>query len=105
MAIPTLKETIAADIDLVLDLDEFAETAIVEGKTIKVMFDSDRLGELTGHTQYALGLDAVVMFARTEDLPPIRKPGDALMIGAYDWIVMSWEDRAGVSEIALQRSR
>ncbi|MBQ9000544.1 MAG: hypothetical protein IJ087_01670 [Eggerthellaceae bacterium] len=105
MAIPTLKETIAADIDLVIDPDDFAETAIVESKSIKVMFDSDRLGELTGHAQYAMGLDAVVMFARTEDLPPARKPGDALMIGSYDWTVMSWEDRAGVSEIALQRSR
>ena len=102
---PTLKETIAADIDTVLDLDDFAETAVVEGKAIKVQFDSDRLGELTGHTQFALGLDAVVMYARTEDLPPARKPGDALMIGAHDWTVMSWEDRAGVSEIALQRSR
>lgn len=101
----TLKETIAEDIDLVLDLDDFAETAIVEGQAIKVQFDSDRLGELTGHTQYALGLDAVVMYARTSDLPPIRKPGDALMIGAYDWIVMSWEDREGISEIMLQRTR
>lgn len=101
----TLKDTIAEDIDLVLDLDEFAEEATVEGKRIKVQFDSDRLGELTGHTQYALGLDAVVMYARTEDLPAIRKPGDSLMIGAYDWLVMSWEDRAGISEIALQRTR
>ena len=102
---PTLKETIEDDIDLVLDLDDFAETAKVEGKSIKVQFDSDRLGELTGHTQFALGLDAVVMYARTEDLPAIRKPGDALMIGAHDWTVISWEDRAGISEIALQRTR
>ena len=102
---PTLKETIVSDIDVVLELDDFAETALVEGRQITVQFDSDRLGELTGHTQFALGLDAVVMFARTEDLPPIRKPGDVLMIGAYDWTVMSWEDREGVSEIALQRSR
>ena len=102
---PTLKETIESDIDLVLDLDDFAQLVSVEGKKIKVQFDSDRLGELTGHTQYALGLDAVVMYARTEDLPAIRKPGDALMIGAYDWTVMSWEDRAGISEIALQRTR
>ena len=39
---PTLKETIESDIDVVLDLDEFAETAIVEGKAITVQFDSDR---------------------------------------------------------------
>ena len=102
---PTLKETIAADIDTVLDLDDFAENALVEGKLIKVQFDSDRLGELTGHTQFALGLDAIVMYARTEDLPAIRKPGDALMVGSHDWTVMSWEDRAGISEIALQRTR
>lgn len=102
---PTLKETIESDIDMVLDLDEFAEYAMVEGKRIKVQFDSDRLGEMAGHTQFALGLDAVVMYARTEDLPSIRKPGDALMIGSYDWTVMSWEDRAGISEIALQRAR
>jgi hypothetical protein len=102
---PTLKETIVADIDVVLDLDDFAETAIVEGKSIKVQFDSDRLGEMAGHTQFALGLDAMVMYARTEDLPAIRKPGDALMIGQHDWTVISWEDRAGISEIALQRAR
>lgn len=101
----TLKETIADDIDLVLDLDDFAETALVEGEPVKVQFDSDRLGELTGHTQYALGLDAVVMYARTSDLPPQRKPGDSLMVGSHDWVVMSWEDREGISEIALQRTR
>lgn len=101
----TLKDTIIDDIDVVLDLDDFAETAMVEGRAIKVQFDSDRLGELSGHTQYALGLDAIVMYARTEDLPAQRKPGDALMVGSHDWIVMSWEDRAGISEIALQRTR
>ena len=105
MAIPTLKDTIIDDIDTVLDLDDFAETATVEGKRIKVQFDSDRLGELAGHTQFALGLDAVVMYARTDDLPPIRKPGDALMVGSCDWTVIAWEDRAGISEVALQRTR
>jgi len=102
---PTLKDTIESDIDVVLDLDDFAEIATVEGKQIKVQWDSDRLGELSGHTQFALGLDAVVMYARTEDLPAIRKPGDALMVGVHDWTVISWEDRAGISEIALQRTR
>lgn len=98
-----LNEAIAEDVDLVLDTDEFAETVVVEGVAIKAQLDSDRLGELTGHTQYALGLDALVMYARTSDLPPARKPGDSLMVGSRDWIVMSWEDRGGISEVALQR--
>ena len=100
-----LNEAIAADVDLVLDLDEFAEKVVVEGKEITVHFDSDKLGELAGNVQYALGLDSVVMYAKTADLPPIRKTGDALMVGSCDWSVLSWEDRDGISEVALQRSR
>ena len=100
-----LNEAIAVDADLVLDLDEFAEKVVVEGNEITAQLDSDKLGELAGNVQYALGLDSVVMYARTSDLPPIRKPGDALMVGAYDWTVLSWEDRDGISEVALQRSR
>ena len=102
---PTLKETIADDVDTVLDLDDFAEEALVEGRRIKVQFDSDRLAELSGYTQLGVGLDAVVMYARTEDLPKRRKPGDALMVGARDWRVLSWESRGGISEIALERTR
>ncbi|MBQ9000260.1 MAG: hypothetical protein IJ087_00205 [Eggerthellaceae bacterium] len=100
-----LNEAIAEDVDLVLDLDEFAETAVVEGASIKVQFDSDRLGELSGFTEYAIGLDAMVMYARTADLPPKRKPGDALMVGSSDWTVLGWEDRGGISEVVLQRPR
>ena len=70
----TLKETIAEDIDLVLDLDDFAETAVVEGKEIKVQFDSDRLGELTGHTQYALGLDADAIIQAKMDQNEAKYP-------------------------------
>ena len=102
---PSLKETIESDIDVVLDFDDFAETAIVEGERIKVQFDSDRLAELSGYTQLGIGTEAVVMYARTCDLPKRRKPGGALKIGAYDWTVLSWEDRAGISEVALQRSQ
>lgn len=101
---PTLKETIESDIDVVLDLDDFAETAVVEGRSIKVQFDSDRLAELSGYTQLGIGSEAVVMYARTEDLPRARKPGDALMVGSHDWTVLSWEDRAGITEVAMQRS-
>ena len=101
----TLNEAIAADVDLVLDLDDFAETVTVEGTPIKAQIDSKPLGELAERTELGIAQETVVMYVRTSDLPTQRKAGDALMVGPFDWTVIAWEDRGGVTAVTMQRTR
>ena len=66
--------------------------------------DAERLGELSGFSQYAMGQEGMVVYAKTEDLPKRRQVGSRLTVDGSVWTVLSWESDMGVSEIALQRA-
>ena len=99
-----LRECIERDRDTVLNLDDFAEEWVIDGRAVKVQVDSDRLGELSGYSLYAMGLEGVVIYAKDEDLPERKPAGSRLMANGSFWTVISWESAMGVSEVALQRT-
>lgn len=98
-----LRDVIRADRDAVLRLDDFACELDVDGCCVKAQVDSDRLAELAGYSQLSLGLDGVVVYAKTEDLPCRRAPGERMSVDGVLYTVVSWEDECGIAEIALQR--
>lgn len=102
----TLRETMEADVDLVLDTDDFADIVDVEGSKIRVIFSTDAAQQLVGGDEYAITLDAVTMVAATDDLPARKRPGDPIKVGGKRYLVLSWEDDGrGISTVIMQRSR
>ncbi len=102
----TLRETMEADVDLVLDTDDFADVMDVEGAQIRVILSTDAAQQLAGGDEYALTLDAVTMVAATNDLPARKRPGDPIKVDGHRYLVLSWEDDGrGITTVIMQRTR
>lgn len=102
----TLRETMEADVCMVLDTDDFADVVDVEGAPIRAIFSTDAAQQLEGGSEYALTLDAVTMVAATADLPRRRHPGDPIKVGGKRYLVLAWEeDGRGISTVIMQRTR
>lgn len=102
----TLRETMEADVDMVLSTDDFADLVDVEGSKIRIILSTDAAQQLVGGDEYALTLDAVTMVAATSDLPSRRHPGDPIKVGGKRYLVLSWEeDGRGISTVVMQRTR
>ena len=75
------KDMVAADRSAVfLDLDFFGEEHRIEGKTIPIMLDEDALRVRQGSQDLAVAESGTLFYARTEDLPPRRSPGQSLNV-------------------------
>lgn len=99
----TLKEQIAADRDTVFfNLDDFAEEHKVDGKVIKIILDTDS----ESAKAQAVGVDGqlIKIFAKTEELPKRRSPGQTLNLDGKELVIIDWAENLGVSEITLDHT-
>lgn len=100
----TLKEEILTDIDDVfLNLDEFGETQLVEGKEITCIFDDEVLKTRQGSSELAIDESTALLFAKVEDLPK-KKAGALLNINHKEYIIDDWKTNLGMAEIALHQN-
>lgn len=100
----TFKEAVEADRDAVfLALLEFGETATVDGKAVNAVIDERERGD----RDFEMGLpsDGMRLFAKTEDLPRRRMPGETMVVNGAAYAVISWRVDMGVSEVELVRAR
>lgn len=100
----TFRDAAAADRDAVfLDLLEFGEEAVVDGAAVNAVIDDAERGD----RDLEMGLPSIGMrlFAKTEDMPAKRSPGEAMVVNGVPCMVVSWRDDMGVSEIELARAR
>lgn len=101
----TLKEQIAGDVqELFFMLEDFGETHKVEGKSIDVVIDNDALTKLKTESGYLADAN-LLLYARSEDLPKRRAPGNPLNLDGKECIIEDWTENKGVSAVALQQKR
>ena len=85
-----------------LDLDFFGQTAQIEGKSVSIMRDDDTLQEMQGGQDLAVAESATLFFARSEDLPPRRQPGNSLTVNGRICTIDKWTEVMGMSMIVLR---
>ena len=99
----SLKDEIAKDIDdIFLDLGDFAETHLVEGRNILCVMDDETLKTRQGSAEISVDESTLLLFAKESDLPIRRK---ILDIDHKPYIVDDWKINAGMVEIALHQNR
>ena len=104
----TLKELIGSDVaDLFFDLDEFAETHVIEGKEVDVVLDRDRFVLFAERGERSLGPLDILFFARSEDLShvPRKVTGSVLNIDGREFLIDKWVENMGVSEVQAHQNR
>lgn len=100
-----LKDMLKEDIDnIFLDCNDFAVERIVEGKTINVVEDNDKLAELKAGVENNLAEAELLFMAKISDLPVRRGYGAVLNYDGTDYFVVSWTENFGMAEIALKQN-
>ena len=100
----SLKDEIANDLTGVfLDIDEFAETHLVEGKEILCVLDNDSLKARQGSAEIGIDESTLLLFAQVEDLPKKQK-GGLLNVDHKEYIIDDWKVNFGMAEIVLRRN-
>lgn len=98
----TFKEMVARDRDDVfLDLAEFADPHVVDGKTVSCVID--QFERTDRDLESGVAGDESRLFAKTEDMPPRRRPGEQLTLDGRSYVVLAWRDEMGVTEVDLAR--
>lgn len=99
----TLKEIIAHDNrNTFLQECDFSETHNIEGKMVEMSVDEDRAED---RVDVSTGARALVLYARTEDLPTRRLPGDTIRFDNSEAMVISWTENMGISCVTIAQNR
>lgn len=99
------KDMVAADRAFVfLNQDFFGEEYRIEGKKITIVLDTDELKRRQGSEDIAVAESATLFYARTEDLPARRAPGQSLNVNGRECIVDDWKVDMGMATIVLREN-
>ena len=96
----------AADLDDVFfETKEFAENAIIDGKSVPIILDNDAL---QGKSDvYAMGLaeGEQLIFIKQKDLFRLPQPGEQITINGKQWYIRHAISNTGVYEIRIGRDQ
>lgn len=86
-----------------LELHEFGAPVTIDGKALTAVVDSYELGD----RDLAMGLPSsgLRVFAKTEDMPRRKQPGDTVDFNSRSYVVESWKEDMGMSEVQLVRAQ
>lgn len=98
------KEQIERDLDVFLNLDEFAELHRVEGVKIAVVVDDDQLNKLKQGQILGLVEADMLLMGRESQLPARLEPGRLLNVDGREMLVTNSGKAAGLVEVALRQN-
>lgn len=102
----SLKDQIAADLDRVfLNEAEFAEVHLIEGASVTCVINEDTVNKVKNGRIIGQVEADMIIFGKTELLPPDRGPDSFLNIDGKEMMVVKWAGAMGMTEIALRQSR
>lgn len=87
-----------------LAIDFFGETCSIEGKDVTIVLDNDELKARQGGQDLAVAESATLFYARAEDLPPRRTPGQNLNVNGRECIVDDWQVDMGMATVVLREN-
>lgn len=99
------KDMVAADRGRVfIDPDFFGEKHRIEGKDIYIVLDVDELKVRQGSQDLAVAESATLFYAKVEDLPKRRAPGQNLNVNGRECIVDDWKVDMGIATVVLREN-
>lgn len=101
----TLKDVINGDLDLFLNIDDFAEEHKIDGVLIKVVIDAEGLAENQKGTRMAISESTLKFFAKSADLGKVRIPGQKLSFDNKLYVVDAWDEDMGITSVFLSDGR
>ena len=101
----SLKDEMLNDIDNVfLNLEDFGEKHIIDGKPIVCIVDDEALKIRSGSNELSVSESSLLLFAKESDLPKRKVSGEVLMINGKPYIVDDWKVNLGMAEVVLHQN-
>ena len=109
----TFKELVASDVDNVfMNLDEFSETHIVNGKRMTVQVDSNEMIDREKRYQYKRSLYAdgvylteMLIYVKASEFGNLPAVGRQLMFDGRSYLISDAVDEDGVYTISLEANK
>ncbi len=95
------QDMVRQDLEVVFDPDELGEEHSIDGKIVVCIVDDQTYRDRKGGAEYAVSQSTVFLFARSEDLPPRREPGEELRFDGVPYTIETWDEDMGVSSVSL----
>ena len=100
----SFKDELLTDIDnIFLNIEDFGETHIIDGKPVICMLDDDALKIRQGSNELSVSESSLLLFAKASDLPR-KVAGDTVTINGRIYIIDDWKVNLGVAEIVLHQN-
>ena len=99
------KDMVAADRSAVfIDLDFFGEEYSIEGKSVPIVVDTHELKKRQGSQDLTVAESNTLFYAKVEDLPSRRSPGQSLNVNGRECIVDDWKVDVGIVTVVLREN-
>lgn len=99
------KDMILKDLDdTFFSLEEFAERHRIEGVTVAVIVDNDKLNKMKQGQILGMVEADMLILGRTADLPDHLEPGRLLNVDGREMLVASSGEDMGLVELALRQN-
>lgn len=88
-----------------LNLGEFGETHVIDGKPVVIVLDEDKLLERQAGAELAVAESSLLFYAAASDLPKRRIPGSGMNVNGREYIIDAWSESAGMAQVVLSQTR
>lgn len=101
----SFKEQVAADLDVFLNLSEFAEQHRIEGRTISVVVDDDQMVKMKNGQILGMVEADVLLYGKSSDFTREPSPGSMFNLDGKELMVVASGSDMGLTEVALKQNR
>jgi hypothetical protein len=102
----SFRDQILDDLDRVFfNLEDFADPHTIEGEDVICIVDDDAFAQIKEGRILGLIEADMIIYGKTEDMPPAKGPESVLNVDGREMIVIKWAEFVGAVEIALRQNR
>lgn len=101
----SLKDQIQSDLAILINIDEFAESHAIDGRTLNVIVDNDRLKERSKKEYDGISVGEILYYVKAVDFGERPEQGTPQIFGGRQMYVFDCREDDGMYEIILNQNR
>ena len=95
------QDIVRRDRDAIFNMEIFGEEHNIDGRTVVCIIDDKTNRDRKGGAEFVIAQSTVFLFARSEDLPIRREPGEELRLDGIPYTIETWDEDMGVASVSL----
>lgn len=98
------KDYFLKDIDTFINIDEFGEMHLIDGKDVEVIIDNDQLKERSKKEYDGISIGEILFYVRKGDLIKTPKEGAPMFFDNKQMYIFNVREDNGIYEIILNQN-